>query len=343
MKTKLQVLFLVVILTMTLLTGCGAKKTEDVELPIPKQVVFSIGKEDVCYNEVYIYANTIKEDYESTYGAGIWSIEAKGEDGSKQTIENVTRRDVIDTIARTKILAEKAEDYEVALTGEEKDAINSQAEEFFSKLTDKDIEECGASVELVAKVYEENAIADKVYKKILKGNTKEVSEEEARMTTVYDLVFETYTLDEDGKPVPFTEDEAKARLGEANEAFNTLATGESVVIEDIVNQYGLQYASQHTLSRDDMIKEYGEKATDIIYGLKDGECSSVIETDYGYHIIKMLASTDKEATATNKDRLNDINDKAYFDELYSGWKKSDMGDFKYDSDVNIELYNKIEF
>ncbi len=340
-KKKLQGIFIVMCFcVLSSFSGCSNEEATTWE--DSKDTIYKIGNTEVNYSEVWIYTNTVKQGYESIYGTGIWNIEV-GTDDNKQTIEEVTREDIIDTITRTKILVDKAPEYEITLSGEEKEKVNQQAKEFFDHLTDEDISECGASIELAIKVFEENAIADKVYAKILKDNTYEVSEEDARMTTVYDLIFETYSLDGDGNPVPFSDEAAKTRLDDANAAFERLVTEENVVIEDIVSQYSLKYAGEHTLSYDDMEQEYGEKACSVIYSLEDGECSQVIKTDYGYHIIKMIASTDEKATDENRKKLNKVNEKKYFNEIYDKWKKDAMGSFDYDKDINQEVYNRITF
>ncbi len=336
-----KIIAIACIIIVISLTGCS--KEESTNELSSKDAVLKVGSENITFSEVWIYANTIKDGYESAYGNGIWNLSVDNSEDGTLTIGDITRRDVIETIIRTKVLVSKASEYDVTLSGEEKEAVNKQSKEFFEHLTDENIEECGASVELAMKVFEENAIADKVYAKILKGNTYEVSEEEARMTTIFDMVFETYNIDEEGNPIPYTDEEKELRLDEANNAFSKLATSENVIIEDIVSEYNLKYASNHTLSYDEMLTEYGEKACSVIYALSDGACSSVISTDYGYHIVKMIASTDKEATTANRDKLNKENEKKYFNEVYAGWRKSAVGNFNYDKDVNTEVYDRIKF
>lgn len=66
------------------------------------------------------------------------------------------------------------------------------AETFYKGLTEKDISEAEITRDLVVQVIEENLIAEKVYKQIIADYDFEISEEEARMTTFYDIVFECY-------------------------------------------------------------------------------------------------------------------------------------------------------
>ena len=45
----------------------------------------------------------------------------------------------------------------------------------------------------------------------------------------------------------------------------------------------LKYAGTHTMSRDDILSTYGQDTLDILYSMSDGEVSTVVETEYGYH------------------------------------------------------------
>ena len=238
------------------------------------------------------------------------------DDGNADSVENITRQDIIDTIIKVKVLVDKADEYDVSLTAQEEDSVKTQAETFYSKLTDEDIANSGITKELAEKVFEENMIASKVYDAALKDNDSEVSDEDARMSIFYDLIFETYTV-VDEKVEPYTEEEKKARYDEAQKAFETLSTGEDTNIEDLAILYDLSYASKHVMSKEDIEREYGTSNAETILALSDGTYSNIIESEYGYHIIKMITLTDKDETAAHKAQMMNTLDKEYFDELYT--------------------------
>ena len=60
------------------LAGCG-KKTEDTA-----NVVYQFGDCDVTYGEYYIYGKTVEEDYQKTYGNGVWE---------KEGIDNIRKKE----------------------------------------------------------------------------------------------------------------------------------------------------------------------------------------------------------------------------------------------------------
>ena len=169
---------LVLLLAGTLaLTGC---KSDLASEPTEKVEVFTVGEEAIYLNEVWIYAKTIQQEYEKNYGTGIWTVELQNEDGEAQTVETITKEDIIEEILQVKVLNYKADAFGVALTQEENTQIQEQAEAFISGLTDADIAETGVTLELAMQVYEENAIAAKVYDRIMQEGTVEVSESQMR-------------------------------------------------------------------------------------------------------------------------------------------------------------------
>ena len=51
-----------------MLVGCGGNGNADTE----KEVVFRYNGQDIYIDEVYVYARTVKERYESKYGKDVW-------------------------------------------------------------------------------------------------------------------------------------------------------------------------------------------------------------------------------------------------------------------------------
>jgi len=319
------------------LVACDKSEEEDTV-----QVVYEYGKSVITYGEFYIYAKTVEEDYRKAYGNGIWSLELSTDEG-KSTVKEVTIRDLIYNINRVKVLVEQAEDMEITLSEEERSEIESTASSFYAGLTEKDIKETEVTKELVVQVMEENLIAKKVYNQVIAEHDFEISEEEARITTFCDMVFECYKVKKDGSVEEYTEEKKAAQLEKANEALSTLAQDEEMTYEMIVDKYDLQYAATYTMSRAELIEEYGESITDKILDLSDGEVSVVIESDYGYHIFKMLQSKDEEMTKKNKASIIENMQKEYFNVMFEDWSKRYNSRFDYDEDVNKELVNRFPF
>lgn len=319
------------------LISCGKKDNENTE-----KVVYEFGNATITYGEFYIYAKTVEEDYQKTYGNGIWSLELTTDDG-KSSVRDVTIRDIITNINRVKVLVAQAEDLKISLSDNEKAEAENVAEVFYNGLTEKDISETEITHELVVQVIEENQIADKVYKQTIADYDFEISEEEARMTTFYDIVFECYQAKKDGTVEEYTDEKKAAQLEKANEALSSLARDEDVSYDTIVDKYNLEYSASYTMSRTEMIEEYGESVADKILSLSDGEVSTVIQSEYGYHIFKMLKANDEELTKKNKETIIDQKQKEYFDRVYEEWAKKYEAHFNIEEDVNMELANKFPF
>ena len=333
---KIALLLLSVCCLISLL-GCEQKEEMD-----PAQVVYEYGDSVVTYGEFYIYAKTVEENYREAYGNGIWSLELSTDEG-KSSVRDVTVKDIVYNINRIKVLAEQAEDMEIELNEKEKAETESVAAAFFAGLTEKDIKETEVTQELVLQVIEENMIAEKVYNQAISEHEFEISEEEARMTTFCDMVFECYKVNQDGSVEEYTDEKKATQLEKANEALSTLAQDEEMTYEMIVDKYDLQYAATYTMSRTELIEEYGESITDKILDLSDGEVSVVIESEYGYHIFKMLQSKDDELTKKNKESIISQMQKEYFKGVYEDWAKKYDSRFHFDEDVNKELTDKFPF
>lgn len=319
------------------LAGCGKKKVEDTA-----NVVYQFGDCNVTYGEYYIYGKTVEEDYQKTYGNGVWGLEMTTDDG-KRTVKDVTIDDIIESINRVKVLVHQAEDMNISLSDSEKAEIENEAETFYNGLTEADLKKTEITKDLVKQVMEENAIAKKVYNKEITEYDFEISEEEARMTTFYDLVFECYSIDKDGTVKEFTDEKKATQLQKANEALSSLAQDEDVTYQDIVDKYKLQYSNSYTMAKAEMVEEYGESVADKILAMSDGEVSTVIQSQYGYHIFKMIKSNDEELTKKNKEEIIARKQKEYFSGVYEDWLKSYDSHFNISEDVNMDLAKKFPF
>lgn len=317
-------------------TACGKKQEDN------QTVVYEFGDSVITYGEFFIYAKTVEEDYQKTYGNGIWSLELTTDDGTS-TVKEITIEDLIYDINRVKVLVSQAEDMKVALSDNEKAEAENAAEKFFRGLTEGDKEESEITKATVVNVIEENMLAKKVYDAKIAEYDFEISEEEARMTTFYDMVFECYSVKKDGSVEEYTEEKKATQLEKANEALSTLAQGEDVTYEDIVDKYHLEYSATYTMSKTEMIEEYGESVADKLLALKDGEVSVVVESKYGYHIFKMIKSNDEDLTKVNKEEIIEEKQKEYFSGVYEEWLKKYDSKFSMEEDVNMEVVAKFNF
>ncbi len=326
------------VLCLLMCTACGKKVENEAE----ELVLYHFGENDITYGEYYIYAKTVEEDYRQSYGNGVWELELKVNDENR-TVRDITIEDIIEDINRVKVLAEHAADYSITLSDSEMAEIENRAEEFYGGLTDKDIKETEITKDIVNKVITDNMLAKKVYDQVLTDYDFEISDEEARMITFYDMAFECYSIEKDGSVKEYTDEKKALQLEKANEALSSLAQEEGTTYDDIVNRYGLEYSSEYTMSKSELIEEYGESVANKILELSNGEVSVVIETQYGYNIFKMIDSSNEELTKENKQQIVSSKQKEYFNGVYSDWVKAYDPHFSYPKSVDMELAGRFPF
>ena len=334
-KNRLCVLA-VGIICICVLTACGKKSAQE-----EPNVLYEFGGQKITYGEFYIYAKTIEEDYQKTYGNGIWNVELETENG-KQSVRDVTVNDIISDINRVKVLAAHAKDSDLLLDESEQEEVENTSTAFYKGLTEQDIKETEITKELVIQVLEENMLAGKVYDQMISDHDFEISDEEARMSTFCDIIFECYSEEIDGTIKEFSDEKKATQLEKANEALSSLAQDEKVTYASIIDKYHLEYADTYTMSKTDLIKEYGEFVTDQILNLSDGEVSSVVESQYGYHIFKMIKGNNEDLTKKNKEEIIASMKKEYFSGVYAEWLQEYDSRFRVE-DVNMELIKDFPF
>lgn len=324
------------------LFGCSESENTDME----KEVVFRYNGQDICIDEVYVYAQTLKEKYESKYGKDVWSQNIVTDDGLEMDAEDAARRETISKIVKTKTLITRSDEYGISLTDSELRKQDQDAEKFYELLTDEQIAEAQLDEDTVKRVLRESALADKIYAYVMKQSSTEISDEQARMSTFYDMFFECYSEDNFGNITLYPQSKIDAQKKKADAAYAAIAEesdNPDLNISFLGSAKELKYAGTHTMSRDEIVSTYGQDALDILYSLSDGQISTVVQTEYGYHIFQMISITDEEATAENKQKLTDAADGEYYDNLMSDWISELDSSYSYSKRVDMDVYNKISF
>ena len=340
-------LFLCVLLSVGMLAGCG-QRTDDIEEQTKSSgtLVFQYGNHLVTKGEIYIYIETVRERYELQYGSDVWQT-VLPDGGAGTSMENLTREEVVKEIVRVKTLCAHAEELGIVLTDDEIQELNAKADAFVKGLTDEQQQKMEITMEKAETVMQENAIASKVEAKILDDRKIEVSDEEARMTTFYDMYFECYSMDENGVVTPYTEEERKQQYENAMQACSTLATAEleekadAENIEKLAEYYQLSQAQMQTMSPAQILETYGQDVYDLLYAMENGQYSTVVETQYGYHVFQMIALTDQTKTQEQKIVMYNEQVEAALSETLSDWQKKIDPMFRYPDSVDMSVYDTI--
>ena len=341
---KLIAILLCICLMVPMFSGCGEKK-EEPEQTSNGTLVFQYGNNLVTKGEIYIYIETVRERYELQYGSDVWQT-VLPDGGEGASMENLTREEVVNEIVRVKTLCAHADEFGIVLNDEELSELNQKADDFCDGLTDEQLQSMEITKEKAEKVMQENAIASKVEAKILDDRKIEISDEEARMTTFYDMYFECYSMDENGVVTPYTEEQKDQQYRNALQACGTLAATDfrdygGAAIERLAEYYQLNEAKMQTMSPKDILETYGQDVYDLLYNMENGQYSTVVETQYGYHVFQMIALTDQAKTNEQKIVLYNQQVQEALSETLTKWQAQIDPVFKYPDSVDMDEYDKI--
>lgn len=313
--------------------------------------VFTFAGEKVSLGEMYIYASAVRDHYEENYGQGIWSLDVSAAQDKSRSLEDEIRESVVQDVIRVKMLNAHAEDYDIMLTEDQAEMVASETDAFYFNLTDQQIEDMQLDRELAHAVFTENEIASLVYDKIIEESGIEVSDEEAQMTTFYDLYFPFYQVASNGDVSEISDEEKEEEHERAVEAYDQLtnpnkgqgATGAETLIQALADSYSLKDSGFQTMSPGEIVDVYGADIAEDISKLEDGSYSLVTESEYGYHIFYLKAKTDRAATDARKAEILKNRRNVYLEGIFTKWQSDMDSTFLYENDVDQDVYQKIKF
>ena len=324
------------------LTGCNQQASEQ-----SQTLLFQYDGKDVYLDEAWVYALMARTTYENAYagmfGDDMWTMQVSvDEDGNPVDFQQMVKGSIISQIKQVILLTNKAEELGVSLTSEEKAEAKKAAELFCDKNEGKAIlKAAGADEKLIVKIYEDNALASKVQKEAVKNVDTNVSDDEARQTSVFKLVFGLNKTDDEGKTVELTDAEKAEQLTKAQDALAQIQSG-ATTIEKLAETLNLASTAKETYGAGESLA--GEEFEAAVAALKDGEVApEVIQTEDSYIVVKLVAYTDEEATAARKENIIAEREFDLFEETYEEWSKDLESAWDFDKDVNTEAWETVYF
>lgn len=295
-KWKKGMLLAVAILYMTVLTACG-KDGDGTKVVFTtgfgKSDVFRIADEVCKKEELMVYLTATQNQYEEVYGTEIWDTEHDG-----ITLEENVKETVLAKIAQIKTMYLMALDREVTLTEQETAQVEKAANEYFTSLNEKEVELMGVTPDTILGLYEEYALAEKVYEEIIQDINPEISDDEARIITVQHILIKTGNTDSDGNRVPYSEEKKAEAYAKALEV-QALAVEGTKAFEELAVQYSEDDTITYSFGKGEMDQAF----EDVAFRLETNAVSDVVESEAGYHIIKCISTFNIEQTDANKIKI----------------------------------------
>lgn len=312
------------------LTGCGSSGSINTKVVLTtgfdKDEVFRIETSTCSLPELMVYLTNIQNRYESVYGTEIWSTNVDG-----VTLEQNVKDIALAQIARIKTMNLMANQYEVELSDEEKAQVENAASTYYSSLNEAEKEQMGVSEKTISDLYTEFALAEKVYQYTIKDINPEISDDEARTITVQHILIKTYALDGTGKKIEYTQRAKDEAYKEACEVLELAREGED--FDELIRRYSEDDKSTYSFGKGEMDQAFEAAA----FNLGKDEISDIVETEFGYHIIKCLNTFDRDETDANKIKIVDQRRAEAFGQEYDAYVET------LTRNLNEELWNSVEF
>lgn len=274
---------------------------------LKKNEVFKIGDMSCTQSEIMVYLTNMQNQYEAVYGEKIW--DAKG-DGS--SLEQEAKEQVLAELAQVKSMDLLAKQKEIALDDKELQRAAAAAKEYFQSLNETEVAALGVDEKTIDQMYQEYALAAKVYQKIVENVNPEISDDEARTITVLQIRLETMEKAE----------EVLAKVQEENADFESLAETYS---EDATVRY--------SFGKGEVAPEIEEAAFD----LGKDEVSGIIASGDSWYILKCTSTFDEAQTQVNKVKILEKRRNEAFNTEYNAFVNS------LTRQLNRELWESVAF
>lgn len=204
MHMKMASLFGCAFLMLFLLTACGDENSAKVVFTtgLDKTQVFRIGDQVCTVPEMMVYLTNTQNQYESVYSSEVWNISVDG-----VMLEENVKDTVLAKIAQIKAMYLLAQDRDVELDETEREKVEQAAAEYYASLNETETVLMGVDEKIIERLYEEYALADKVYRYIIQDVNPEISDDEARTITVQHILLRTSTVDGAGNTVNYSNEQ----------------------------------------------------------------------------------------------------------------------------------------
>lgn len=250
--------------------------------------VFNIGGVSCDLTEVKVYLANYQNIYGKSYGIDLWE-----QDFKKKTLKNYVKDVTLSELTRIVCMDLLAAERGIVLTEEEINRTKEAATEYFGSLSEAEITYMEVTEEDIAKMYQDYALAKKVYDHLTVSIDEEVSDDEARIMEAMQI---------------FVKDEVKAREAEAK-----LEAGEDFAA--VASNYNQKPVIEIAVGRGELPEEVEE----VAFELDNDEISSCIPVEDGYYFIKCKNKFNEELTDANKSNIVEAREEAAFYDVYESF------------------------
>lgn len=315
--------FCMLIMLITVLTGCGKDTKIVLTTGFDDNEIFRIDAEKCGSQEALVYIANIKNQYSSVFGSEIWSIDQGG-----VSLEDNVKSTVLARLAKIKMMKLLAANYNIELTDQEKTTSQTAAREYYDSLTEEEKSYMGNVTEnIIEGMYQDYALADKVYQYLTNDVNVEISDDEARTVLVKQIAI--LFGNKDGEQIEAAQKQLLQNQAEqARAAISQGKDFEEVLMEYSNTENEILYYRKGELE---------QNLEDAVFLLGQDEISQVVEGNEGYYIYLCVNPNDTSRTEDSKSQIIADRKKKVFDDIY------DMFTVDKKCYLNEELWNTVSY
>lgn len=306
------------VLAAGMLTGCGEKKLDGTK------TVATVNGTEIPMGVVSIAARQQQAQMDAMYasftgsGVNIWDTVADEKTG--ETYGEQAAKDTLKQVELMYIMKDKAADYKVEVTEEDKKAIAEAAKAFIEANSEETIAELSVTEEQVKTYLELQTYKQRMYNAIMDEAEVEVTDEEANQSS-----FTYVSISTSGEEL--TEDDKKKKKEQAQEILDKMKedpTGDmseaAKAADESYNALTGTFTTAESKEEDGDSAYYPKEVLEVLRGLKEGEMApEVIETDTGYYVVRLDKKLDEEATESKRESLESEKKTEYYTETTDKW------------------------
>ena len=309
-KKNIAALGMVCVMSITMFTGCKVSSDTPIIgkiLGLSSDEIFEVDNL-ICSDDEYkmVFMNYINK-YKNDFGGKIdWNAKVDKETTLKDFLMEKVKEDITVKYA----MSAMAETERVKMDKDDMESINSAVDEYYQSLTDAEKEYIHSDIDVVAKVYSNYYLADKVYNKVTESVGEDVSEEDARVIKIQYI---------------------KMSIGNKTEAeitseFRTLAkavTANKKNFAQEAKQLSEDDSIERIIKKNEAKTEWEKEA----FNVKKDSISGIVKDGEACYLIYCVDNYMKEETSANKEEMIENEKKAAFQKEYDSFLKEVDYDF----------------
>ena len=215
-----------------------------------------------------------KSSYESMFNKDVWNKDVNG-----ITMEKYVKNSVKDTLESIVYTRNMAKELKIDITEDEKQRVKEAAKEYMESL---ETEATSYDVQAVEAFYTDLLLAEKAFYAVTDSVDTVVSTDEARMIQVQYIYLSTVTYDENNELISLTDGEKTLKKEQGVMILEELEGGAEF------GALAVEYSDDPDYSMELTRGEHCEEFCDAAFALEMGKTSKLVESPYGYYIIKCI-------------------------------------------------------